>query len=64
MAKYTSRYLELGFYVGGDLKRFSNGHYETTNKDELAVLDTLSDVKKEAEEKPAAAPKRKMTKEA
>lgn len=62
MAKYTSQYKELGFYVNGELKRFSNGQFETTDKDAIAVLDGLVDVKKEAEEKAPA--KRKTTKEA
>lgn len=54
MAKYTSQYKELGFYVNGELKRFSNGQFETSDKDVVAVLDALVDVKKEAEEKAPA----------
>lgn len=60
MAKYTSQYKELGFYVNGELKRFSNGQYEATDKDAIAVLDGLADAKKEAEEK-APAPKKKVS---
>lgn len=54
MAKYTSQYKELGFYVNGELKRFSNGQFETTDKDAIAVLDGLSDAVKEAETKAPA----------
>lgn len=43
MAKYTSRYAQLSFYVDGVFKRFSNGEYNTTNPRELAVLDELKD---------------------
>jgi len=46
MAKYTSQYKSLGFYVKGELKRFSNGEYVTSNKDEIAVLDGLRDAKR------------------
>lgn len=47
MAKYTSKYLSLGFYVNGELKRFSNGVYKTDDKAEISVLDGLRDVQKE-----------------
>ena len=46
MAKYTSQYPALGFYVNDELKRFNNGQYATDDKDEIAVLDGLTDVKK------------------
>ena len=46
MAKYTSQYPALGFYVNDELKRFNNGQYTTDDKDEIAVLDELTDVKK------------------
>ena len=62
MAKYESRYQSLGFYVNGELKRFSNGVYNTDDKDAIAVLDTVSDAKcvDEPEAKPAPkAPARK-----
>lgn len=60
MAEYTSRYQELGFYVNGELKRFSGGRYVTEDKDENDVLDSLIDVEKvdkPAEEKPKQATK-------
>lgn len=46
MAKYTSQYPALGFYVNDELKRFSNGEYNTDDRDEMAVLDVLVDVRK------------------
>lgn len=46
MAKYSSRFKELGFYVNGGVKRFDNGEYVTENKDEIAVLDGLSDAQR------------------
>ena len=49
MAKFTSRYQALGFYVKGELKRFSNGQYVTDDKDEVAVLNGLTDVEKAEE---------------
>lgn len=62
MAKYSSKYIELGFYVDGELKRFSNGAYVTGDKAEQDVLDGLTDVHRDdeqpkAEAKPAAKPK-------
>lgn len=45
MAKYTSRFQELAFYVNGERKQFTNGAYESTTKAEDSVLATLSDVK-------------------
>lgn len=51
---YQSRYPGLGFYVKGNFKRFTNGQYVATTKDEVAVLDKLPDVTKvEAAETPA-----------
>lgn len=43
MAKYESRFKSLGFYVNGELKRFNNGTYTTEDKDEITVLDGLTD---------------------
>ncbi len=62
MAKYTSKYKELGFYVDDELKRFSNGVYEASGKEEQDVLNQLTDVQRvdeqpKAEAKPAAKPK-------
>lgn len=53
MAQYKSKFKELGFYVDGDLKRFNHGVYNTDDKAEIAVLDTLSDATKTEEAKPA-----------
>lgn len=44
MAKYTSRFKELAFYVNGERKQFTNGAYESSDKAEDSVLATLSDV--------------------
>lgn len=55
MAVYKSRYIELSFYVNGEMKSFSNGQYNTDNEEEIKVLDNLTDVEKvkeQAEEKP------------
>ena len=51
MAKYTSQYSELMFYVNDELKRFSNGEYNTEDKDEITVLDALIDAKRVDEPK-------------
>lgn len=61
MAKYTSRYKELTFYVGSERKKFANGVFSTDDKDAIAVLDTLRDVIKAEEPKPAAKPKAEDT---
>ena len=55
MAKYESRYQSLGFYVNGELKRFSNGVFNTDDKDAIEVLDAVTDAKRvdEPEAKPA-----------
>lgn len=59
MAKYTSRFSELGFYHGGELRKFSAGQYWTEDSAEIAVLDALADADRvEDEIKPeGAAPK-------
>lgn len=44
MAKYESRYKSLGFYAKGELKRFNNGTFTTEDKDEITVLNGLTDV--------------------
>lgn len=43
MAKYTSRYPELGFYVHNEFRQFYYGRYETDDAGVMAALDTLSD---------------------
>lgn len=52
MAQYKSKYPELGFYVGGTLRKFSHGKYETMDKDEIKVLDRLVDANRLDEPKP------------
>lgn len=54
MAKFTSRYPELTFYVDGVARRFTNGIFETGDKSTQDVLKTLTDVKQTEEAKPAA----------
>lgn len=50
MAKYESRYKSLGFYANGELKRFNNGIYVTEDKNEITVLDGLTDATRVDEE--------------
>ncbi|MFZ7945666.1 hypothetical protein [Neobacillus sp. 19] len=59
MAKYKSQYLELGFYVKGDRKQFSGGHFVTENKAEIEVLEKLADVVRIDEPKAEETPKPK-----
>lgn len=65
MALFKSRFSELGFYVGGSLKRFVGGKYKTNNKTEIAVLEKLKDVSRIDEPKPTkvSEPKAEITKE-
>ncbi|MFF8391785.1 MULTISPECIES: hypothetical protein [Bacillati] len=56
MAEYQSKYPELGFYVNGERKQFAFGAYKTEEKDEIAVLDVLTDVNRV--DKPKAAPRK------
>ncbi|NGM81198.1 hypothetical protein G5B47_02095 [Paenibacillus sp. 7124] len=58
MAKYTSRYAELSFYVAGEERKFSAGVYEATTPEEIAVLDRLTDAIK-TEETVQPAPKQR-----
>lgn len=52
MAKYTSKYAELSFYVGGQERKFSASQYEAKTAEEVAVLDRLVDAVKTDEEVP------------
>jgi hypothetical protein len=54
MTKYTSRYAELAFYVGGLERKFSGGQYVATSADEIAVLDRLEDAIKTEEPRAVA----------
>lgn len=74
MTKYTSRYAELSFYVGGRERKFSGGQYVAQTAEEIAVLDRLVDAIKEpadsvaeipeATAKPAPKPRKATAKEA
>lgn len=66
MAKYTSKFKALGFYVNGVHKAFIDGAYETNDADEIATLERVVDAikqdeaPKQTEAKPATkAPARK-----
>lgn len=59
MAKYTSRFPELGFYCCGELRKFYNGEYSTEDKAEIEALEKLADAKRVDEPKAEAAPKPK-----
>ncbi|NGQ95495.1 hypothetical protein G3578_10055 [Brevibacillus sp. SYP-B805] len=60
MAEYKSRYVELGFYVDGQHRKFRNGRYVTEDPKEIAVLDALIDaVRVDEPKQPAAEPKPK-----
>lgn len=65
MAKYESHYKSLGFYVNDELKRFNNGTYVTDDKDEIAVLDDITDAirvdESQSEAKPATKAPAKRT---
>lgn len=56
MAKYESGYKSLGFYVNDELKRFNNGTYVTDDKDDIAVLDEITDAIRVDETNPEAKP--------
>jgi hypothetical protein len=43
MAKYKSRYPELGFYCCGELHKFYNGDFSTEKDCEIATLEKLAD---------------------
>jgi hypothetical protein len=63
MAKYTSKYLSLSFYVNGRREQFIAGTYETEDSETIAVLQKTTDVHRvdEMQEEPKAeeAPKPK-----
>lgn len=54
MAKFKTRYSELGFYADGSLHRFNNGIYITNNKEQIAVLKKMKDVTEIVEKKAGA----------
>lgn len=66
MAKFKSKYRELSFYIGDKLLSFSGGSFSTDDKEVIAVLDKLKDVKrvddpkgKESKKEPKAEDKKK-----
>lgn len=59
MAKFTSRFAELGFYCCGEFRRFHGGEYKTENADEIKVLEQLADAVRVDEPKAEEAPKPK-----
>lgn len=69
MARYKSKFPELGFYVYGERKKFQCGFYETNDKATIRVLDSLKHVErvkepkieKKSEEKPAEEKPKKAT---
>lgn len=52
MAKFTSHYKELGFYVEGEFKKFNDGRYVTEDEATIEVLSNISDAHRVAEETP------------
>jgi hypothetical protein len=61
MAKFTSRFSELAFYVGGELRKFHAGQFVTEDKAEIAALENVVDAVRE--DKPAEeAPKSQVKK--
>jgi hypothetical protein len=54
MAKFTSRFPELGFYCCGELHKFYNGEFSTEKDCEIKSLENLADVVRvdKAEETP------------
>jgi hypothetical protein len=43
VAKFTSRFPELGFYCCDELHKFYNGEYSTEKECEVKVLEKLAD---------------------
>lgn len=46
MAVFHSKYRELSFYVDGKLYSFSSGSFSTDDEKVIAVLETITDVKR------------------
>jgi hypothetical protein len=44
VAKFTSRFPELGFYCCDELHKFYNGEYSTEKECEVKALEKLADV--------------------
>ena len=60
MAKFKSRYSELGFYCCDEFHRFYNGEFITEKECEIKVLGNLADVER-IDEPVVDAPKPKAT---
>jgi hypothetical protein len=50
MAKFTSRFPELGFYCCGEFRKFHAGQYVTEDAKEIEVLEKLTDAQRVDEE--------------
>jgi len=57
MAVFQSKYRELSFYVSGERHSFSSGTFSTDNAEVIAVLETMTDVKRIDEPKKTEEPK-------
>jgi hypothetical protein len=62
VAKFTSRFPELGFYCCDEFHRFHNGEFNTEKECEIKVLGTLADAVRVDEPKAEEAPKPKAPK--
>jgi len=59
MAKFKSRYAELGFYCCDEFRNFYNGEYSTEKECEIKALEKLADVVRVDKPKAEEAPKPK-----
>jgi hypothetical protein len=59
VAKFTSRFAELGFYVNGEFRKFHAGEFTTDDKAEIEVLEKLVDAQRVDEPKAEESPKPK-----
>jgi hypothetical protein len=57
MAKFTSRFAELGFYCCDEFHRFYNGEFITEKECEIKTLEKLADAQRVDEPKAEEAPK-------
>jgi hypothetical protein len=57
VAKFTSRFPELGFYCCDELHKFYNGEYITEKECEVKALEKLADAHRVDEPKAEEAPK-------
>jgi hypothetical protein len=61
MAKFTSRFSELGFYCCDEFHKFHAGEFSTEKECEMKVLEKLADVVR-VEEAPKAPAKKSSSK--